>query len=147
MAQSPNSPHCHDDDVIAFGDSIFKISKFREAVQNCFGHDVGYGLMALLESQGVKIDKNTISPDGDKSTFGDWFNEGIACELLKTDVVGWHRAKARIKIDIEIELEETPPIAPPVQPPDLDLEIDEQDATLHADMWSGEAAGKPRQGK
>ncbi|MGB0563355.1 MAG: KGK domain-containing protein [Spirulinaceae cyanobacterium] len=154
MASSPSSSQYHDDDVIAFGDSIFKVSTFRQAVQSCFGHDVGYGLMTLLENQGVKIDKATISPDGDKATFGDWFSEGIPCELLKVDATGWHKVKARIKVDIELEPVTVEPVVDPValepitvepkmQPPPLaapDLEIDEADATLHADMWRDGAA-------
>lgn len=142
--------HFHDDDVIAFGDSIFKISKFRDAVQKCFGHDVGYGLMALLESQGIKIDRSAINPDGDQSTFGDWFGDGIPCELLKTDADGWHQAKARIRIEIELEMERpvapqspqplTAPALPQAPPPMPDLSIDEQDATLHTDVWSDHSA-------
>ncbi|MEM8638378.1 MAG: KGK domain-containing protein [Cyanobacteria bacterium P01_G01_bin.54] len=148
MTSSPPFPPYHDDDVIAFGDSIFKVSTFRRAVQGCFGHDVGYGLMTLLENQGVKIDKAMISPDGDKATFGDWFDQGIPCELLKVDATGWHKVKARIKVDIELEPAELEPVElEPVEPDPLpalpakpDLDIDEADATLHADMWRDGAA-------
>jgi hypothetical protein len=139
MENQQSGISCHDDDVIAFGDDTFKVGKFRQAVQDCFGHDVGYGLMALLKSAGVAIDAKAVSPQGNKEDFAQWFTQGIACELLQTDTPGWKNARVKITVDIEV----MPAIAPsPSSDPapqafdDFeDLEF-ERDVTLHSDMWS-----------
>lgn len=145
MEERPNPLHCRDNDVIAFGDSTFKVGKLKEAIRKSFGHEIGYGLMTLLGNQGVQIEKSAISPDGDKSEFARWFTEGIDCEVLKTDVPGWQKGKVKVSVSIVIELADppmprasgsqpTPPSVPQWQEP----ELDEHDATVHADMWGDE---------
>ncbi|WP_204105108.1 MULTISPECIES: KGK domain-containing protein [Spirulina sp. CCY15215] len=122
-----------DNDVIAFGDDAFKIGKFKQALQKCFGYDFGYGLLGLLGNQGIKIDKNQVSPEGEQSDFLKWFNEGVECEILRTDAKGWRNAKVKIKVSVEFVVEESPP-APREQTSPLDsfsdLDVDESDATV-----------------
>ncbi|MEC4986673.1 MAG: KGK domain-containing protein [Oscillatoria sp. PMC 1068.18] len=92
---------CKEDDVVSFGEDTFKIGKLNKAVQEAFGYDIGYALLGLLANQGVRIDKKVISPQGNNEDYLQWFNEGIDCEILKTDGQGWRKAKVKIKIELE----------------------------------------------
>lgn len=130
---------CHDDDVVAFGDSTFKVGRFKQAIRACFGYDFGYGLIPLLKNQGVKIDQAAISPQGNKADFGHWFGTGVNCELLQTDTLGWQGAKVRIRVEVEfIQEQESAPVAK-TEPQEFgqfeDPEFD-ADVTIHADIWS-----------
>lgn len=133
MRKGDRQEEFNDDDVIAFGDDAFKIGKFKQALKQCFGYDFGYGLLGLLSNQGIKIDKTQVSPEGEQSDFLKWFNEGVECEVLKTDARGWRKARVKVKVTVEFNLDE--PSAPPrEQSASLDtlndLDVDESDATV-----------------
>lgn len=144
MGKNGSREGFNDDDVIAFGDDAFKIGKFKQALQQCFGYDFGYGLLGLLSNQGIKIDKTQVSPEGEQSDFLKWFNEGVECEILKTDAKGWRKGKVKVKVAVEFVLDESSPSpevlpdesspSPREQPSSLDelndLEVDESDATV-----------------
>ncbi|MEA5471796.1 KGK domain-containing protein [Spirulina sp. 06S082] len=133
MGKNSRQEGFDDNDVIAFGDDAFKIGKFKQALQKCFGYDFGYGLLGLLGNQGIKIDKTNVSPDGEQSDFLKWFNEGVECEILKTDAKGWRNAKVKIKVSVEFVVDESP-LSSQEQTSPLDsfsdLDVDESDATV-----------------
>jgi hypothetical protein len=125
MGEQDYPLECRDDDVVAFGDDTFKVSKFRNAVKQCFGYDFGYGLLSLLGNHGVKISKDAIAPEGNNDDYTKWFNEGVDCEILKTDARGWHKAKVKIKISVEFvgEVEDNSTL--------IEQHQQDTDATLH----------------
>ncbi|MBP0021500.1 MAG: hypothetical protein J7647_28585 [Cyanobacteria bacterium SBLK] len=140
MGKNGRQEGFNDNDVIAFGDDAFKIGKFKQALKECFGYDFGYGLLGLLSNQGIKIDKTQVSPDGEQSDFLKWFNEGVDCEILKTDAKGWRKARVKVKVAVEFIVDESP--ATPQEPASSvrestssldelnDLDVDESDATV-----------------
>ncbi|MBD2577443.1 KGK domain-containing protein [Oscillatoria sp. FACHB-1406] len=97
---------CNENDVISFGEETFKIGRFKKALYQCFDYDFGYGLIGLLGNQGIKISKQTVSAYDNHEDYTKWFNEGIDCEILKTDVTGWQKAKVKIKVSVEFSIEE-----------------------------------------
>lgn len=97
---------CNENDVISFGEDTFKIGRFKRALYQCFDYDFGYGLIGLLGNQGIKISKQNVSPYDNNEDYTKWFNEGIDCEILKTDLKGWQKAKVKIKVSVEISIEE-----------------------------------------
>ncbi|MEM9542345.1 MAG: KGK domain-containing protein [Cyanobacteria bacterium P01_E01_bin.42] len=142
MGQNSHQEGFNDDDVIAFGDDAFKVGKFKQALKECFGYDFGYGLLGLLSNQGIKIDKTKVSPDGEQADFLKWFNEGVDCEILKTDARGWRKARVKVEVAVEFVLDD-PPAIPKESPPEPkrqetsspldelnDLDVDESDATV-----------------
>lgn len=140
MGNNEDREEFNDNDVIAFGDDAFKIGKFKQALRQCFGYDFGYGLLGLLSNQGIKIDKTQVSPDGEQSDFLKWFNEGVDCEILKTDAKGWRKAKVKVKVAVEFVMDESasasrepdPGMKESTSPLDElnDLDVDESDATV-----------------
>lgn len=86
---------CDDDDVLSFGDNTFKASRFRRAVNQSFGSDIGSVLGRELSRQGVLIDQQILLP------YTKWFNEGIDCEILNLGSRSWKKGKVRIKFNVE----------------------------------------------
>jgi KGK domain len=128
MGEFYRNIECNEDDVISFGEDTFKVGKFKKAVRECFGYDFGYGLVSLLSNQGVRIDKQAISPQGNNEDYTKWFDEGVDCNILKTDAPGWRKAKIKIKVSIEFTIEESD------QQKLMEQQFQETDATIHYEV-------------
>jgi hypothetical protein len=79
-----NPVECNDDDVLSFEHDLFKVGKFKMAVDRLLdcdlGHDVSY---KLKNYEGINIDDRILQPNGQYQEYQRWFNEGIDCEILK----------------------------------------------------------------
>lgn len=128
MGEFYRNIECNEDDVISFGEDTFKVGKFRKALYQCFGYDFGYGLIGLLGNQGVKLNKQAISPQSNNDDYTKWFDEGVDCEILKTDAPGWRKAKVKINVRIEFSIEEGD------REQLMEQQLQETDATLHHDI-------------
>ncbi|MEC4895662.1 MAG: KGK domain-containing protein [Oscillatoria sp. PMC 1051.18] len=136
MDNQNNFLECKEDDVVSFGEDTFKIGKFKKAVQEAFGYDIGYALLGLLANQGVRIDKKVISPQGNNEDYTQWFDDGIDCEILKTDGQGWRKAKVKIKLELEfnpLSEIETTESEPEIE---TEPEFDYDTPTVAADIYN-----------
>jgi hypothetical protein len=107
MEEKFSLQNCDDNDVLAFGDDTFKISKFRRAVNRAFGNNLGNSFNNQLSSnQGIKINDAILAPKGINEPYARWFNDGIDCEILKLGSKGWQKGKVRIKVSVEFYVEE-----------------------------------------
>lgn len=110
---------CDDDDVLSFGDNTFKVSKFRKAVNQSFGSDIGSVLSSQLSRQGVSIDQQILLPSGNNKDYMRWFNEGIDCEILNLGFRSWKKGKVRIKFSVEFYEEQEAVETPSSDEPDI----------------------------
>ncbi|MFH7028654.1 MAG: KGK domain-containing protein [Heteroscytonema crispum UTEX LB 1556] len=84
---------CGDRDVIAFEAGIFKVAKFREAVEYAFTHPnrLPRSLYSALYEHGVASSETT-----------ELLGDGVDCEVLKIGSKGWQKkGKLRIKVALE----------------------------------------------
>jgi len=91
---------CNDDDVISLGNNTYKIVKLNKAIIESCNNNLGRTLINEANQRGVKLDDRLNSND-----HGKLFNEGIDCEILKTDAKGWRKGKFKIRINIEFLIE------------------------------------------
>lgn len=103
---------CGDDDVLSFGDDMFKAGKFRKAVNKSFNSKMGDTLSSELRSEGVQIEQKILQPNGSSEDYLRWFGKGINCEILNLGSKSWKKGKVRIKVSVEFyeaqEAVETP---------------------------------------
>lgn len=97
---------CHDDDVVSFGDTTFKVGKLRQALDNSIGYEVGNALNNQLWLQGI-LSSNGYLDDifGSSNEILAWFNNGRNCEILNLGSKNWKSGKIRIKLSIEFYVE------------------------------------------
>lgn len=101
------SHKCGNDDVLAFGDTTFKVGKFQEALNKSFGNSVGSKLTSELSCQGVKLDDETFSSSKwGYDPYSRWFDQGVDCEILNLGAKKWKKGKVKIKISIEFYVAE-----------------------------------------
>ncbi|BAT54541.1 hypothetical protein NOS3756_35120 [Nostoc sp. NIES-3756] len=104
--------------VIAFGQSIFKLSDFMRDVKEAFHYKGLDELAAKLSNRGgIPVWKDNRHL---------WFNQGIVTEVLKPNAKGWRKGKIRIKVILEFcpdepELKETEAINTETESPLDDL--------------------------
>lgn len=98
--------NCGDDDVVSFGDTTYKVSKVKKALNESFGADMGSSLHSQLRSKGVYIDPTIVSPSGIHQAYDKWFNKGINCEILNLGSKKWKKGKVKIKVSFEFYVEE-----------------------------------------
>jgi hypothetical protein len=97
---------CKDDDVLSFGDTTFKVGRFKTVVKKLFGPEMGNTLSNGLKSQGVQIDNKITMPSGKSDDLKRWFGEGVDCEILKIGYPGWKKGKVKIKVSLEFYMED-----------------------------------------
>ncbi|MEH2089404.1 KGK domain-containing protein [Nostoc sp.] len=91
------SIECNDGDVLDFGDNIYKVAKFKQAMDNSSNSALEFTLNQELSRQGVEIKQSQIMS---------WFKEGIDCEILTLGSPSWKKGKVKIKISVEFYIEE-----------------------------------------
>lgn len=99
----------NDHDVLAFGDATWKVSKFKQAVEQVFAGPLGSQFSSQLNSRGIQIDPRVVAPSGRAEEHSRWFDQGVDCEVLQPGAQAWKKAKIRIKFAIEIGVEADPP--------------------------------------
>lgn len=82
-------PEYGDDDVLMFQETMFKVVKFRKAIENAFNSYLPQHLQSSLANNSINITT--------KNCFGD----GMNCEVLKINSKGWKKGKVRIRVSLE----------------------------------------------
>ncbi len=100
MLDNFNSDNFNDNDVLSVKDKTFKISKVKNAIKNTFA-SLANKLHENLYSQDIKIEPVIYIDEKEVNNSLNWFNEGISCEVLKTDGQGWQSGKMRLKVTLE----------------------------------------------
>ncbi|MEH1946725.1 MAG: KGK domain-containing protein, partial [Nostoc sp.] len=90
---------CNDGDVLDFGDNIYKIAKFKQAIDTSSNYALECTLNQELSRQKIHIKQ---SQDANLN----WFKEGIDCEILTLGSPSWKKGKVKIKISVEFYIEE-----------------------------------------
>ncbi|GET42163.1 KGK domain-containing protein [Microseira wollei] len=106
MEDKYNFHDCNDDDVLSFGDAIFKIGKFRQALNQSLNNDLGNQITHQLSSKGVKIPDSILYSPGEKEPHVKWFDKGRDCEILNLGAKKWKKGRVKIKISVEFYVEE-----------------------------------------
>lgn len=87
-----NKPE-HEDAVLSFPSSMFKINEFMISVRKAF------------ESKGLDELENKLTFRGRLPALEKercrWFDQGVECEVLRHSSKGWQKGKVRIKITME----------------------------------------------
>jgi hypothetical protein len=99
---------CGDDDVLSFSNAMFKVGKFRDAVEYAFTDNahVKDTLYYALQEKKVAL-----------SNLRELLREGVDGEVLRIGSNGWQKGKLRIKVSIEFYPDE-PEISQPESPLD-----------------------------
>ncbi|BAZ16334.1 hypothetical protein NIES4071_82100 [Calothrix sp. NIES-4071] len=95
MLDNFNSDNFNDNDVLCVKDKTFKISKVKKAIKNTF-KNLASKLYENLQSQDIKIEPIGYVDGREVNNYLNRFNEGIICEVLKTDGQGWQSGKMRL---------------------------------------------------
>lgn len=82
-------PNYDDNDVLMFGEAMFKIAKFRNAVEYAFKNYLSENLQSVLVQHSINI------------TMRGCFGDGVNCEVLKIGAKGWKKGKVRIRVSLE----------------------------------------------
>lgn len=89
---------CGDNDVVCFGDTTYKVSKFKEAVNQSFNSSMGQVLIRELGYRKVEFKEHL--------PYEEWFNTGKDCEILNLGSQKWKKGKVKIKVSLEFYVEE-----------------------------------------
>ncbi|NJN90571.1 MAG: KGK family protein [Leptolyngbyaceae cyanobacterium SL_5_14] len=106
MTEKFEKRNCGNDDVLAFGDSTYKVGKFKKAVDLSFSSSLGSHLSGELRNKGIQIDQKHLAPNNKPDEYARWFGSGIECEILQVGSDSWKVGKVRIKIEVEFYVEE-----------------------------------------
>ncbi|MFN6461855.1 MAG: KGK domain-containing protein [Nostoc sp. DedVER02] len=90
---------CKDGDVLDFGDDIYKVAKFKKAINTSSNYSLECTLNQELSRQGVEIKQS-------QNANLNWFQKGIDCEILTVGSQSWKKGKVKIKISVEFYIEE-----------------------------------------
>jgi KGK domain len=97
---------CGDDDVIAFGDAMFRSGKLKKAIDQSFDGSVGRAIDQKLRQNGLEIPIRMIGSTRLANEHCQWFEEGINCEILDLSTRRWCKGKVRVKVAVEFFVED-----------------------------------------
>jgi KGK domain len=107
MANNLTPYDCGDDDVIAFGDAMFRAGKLKKTIDQSFDGSVGRAIDQKLRQNGLEIPSRIIGSSRLANEHCQWFEEGINCEILDLVTRRWCKGKVRVKVEVEFMLEDT----------------------------------------
>ncbi len=97
---------CGDDDVIAFGDAMFRSGKLKKAIGQSFDGSVGRAIDQKLRQNGLEIPMRMIGSTRLANEHCQWFDEGISCEILDLATRRWCKGKVRVQVSVEFLVED-----------------------------------------
>ena len=97
---------CGDDDVIAFGDAMFRSGKLKKAIGQSFDGSVGRAIDQKLRQNGLEIPVRMVGTRL-ANEHCQWFDEGINCEILDLATRRWCQGKVKVKVSVEFFVEDT----------------------------------------
>ncbi len=98
---------CGDDDVIAFGEAMFRSGKLKKAIGQSFDGSVGRAIDQKLRQHGLEIPIRMIGSTRLANEHCQWFDEGINCEILDLATRRWCKGKVRVQVSVEFLVEDT----------------------------------------
>jgi KGK domain len=98
---------CGDDDVIAFGEAMFRSGKLKKAIGQSFDGSVGRAIDQKLRQHGLEIPIRMIGSTRLANEHCQWFDEGINCEILDLATRRWCKGKVKVKVSVEFFVEDT----------------------------------------
>jgi hypothetical protein len=98
---------CGDDDVIAFGEAMFRSGKLKRAIGQSFDGSVGRAIDQKLRQHGLEIPIRMIGSTRLANEHCQWFDEGISCEILDLATRRWCKGKVRVQVSVEFLVEDT----------------------------------------
>lgn len=97
---------CGDDDVIAFGEAMFRSGKLKKAIGQSFDGSVGWAIDQKLRQNGLEIPIRMVGTRL-ANEHCQWFDEGINCEILDLSTRRWCQGKVKVKVSVEFMIEDT----------------------------------------
>ena len=97
---------CGDDDVIAFGEAMFRSGKLKKAIGQSFDGSVGRAIDQKLRQNGLEIPIRMIGTRL-ANEHCHWFDEGINCEILDLSTRRWCKGKVKVRVAVEFFVEDT----------------------------------------
>jgi hypothetical protein len=98
---------CGDDDVIAFGEAMFRSGKLKRAISQSFDGSVGRAIDQKLRQHGLEIPIRMIGSTRLANEHCQWFDEGITCEILDLATRRWCKGKVRVNVSVEFYVEDS----------------------------------------
>ncbi len=98
---------CGDDDVIAFGEAMFRSGKLKKAISQSFDGSVGRSIDQKLRQHGLEIPVRMIGSTRLANEHCQWFDEGINCEILDLATRKWCKGKVRVQVSVEFLVEDS----------------------------------------
>ena len=98
---------CGDDDVIAFGEAMFRSGKLKRAIGQSFDGAVGRSIDQKLRQNGLEIPILMTGSTLLANEHCQWFEEGISCEILDLGTRRWCKGKVRVQVSVEFLVEDT----------------------------------------
>lgn len=98
---------CGDDDVIAFGEAMFRSGKLKKAIGQSFDGSVGRAIDQKLRQNGLEIPMRMIGSTRLANEHCQWFDEGISCEILDLATRRWCKGKVRVNVTVEFLVEDS----------------------------------------
>jgi KGK domain len=98
---------CGDDDVIAFGEVMFRSGKLKRAIGQSFDGSVGRAIDQKLRQNGLEIPIRMIGSTRLANEHCQWFDEGISCEILDLSTRQWCKGKVRVSVSVEFLIEDS----------------------------------------
>jgi hypothetical protein len=98
---------CGDDDVIAFGEAMFRSGKLKKAIGQSFDGSVGRAIDQKLRQHGLEIPIRMIGSTRLANEHCQWFDEGISCEILDLATRRWCKGKVKVRVSVEFSIEDT----------------------------------------
>ena len=122
---------CGDDDVIAFGEAMFRSGKLKKAIGQSFDGSVGRAIDQKLRQHGLEIPMRMIGSTRLANEHCQWFDEGISCEILDLSTRRWCKGKVRVQVSVEFLVEDTDEKM--LLPGDLDREDSASDEYINSE--------------
>ncbi len=97
---------CGDDDVIAFGEAMFRSGKLKRSIAQSFDGSVGRSIDQKLRQHGLDIPTRMIGSTRLANEHCQWFDEGISCEILDLATRRWCKGKVRVRVSVEFLVED-----------------------------------------
>jgi hypothetical protein len=98
---------CGDDDVIAFGEAMFRSGKLKRTISQSFDGSVGRAIDQKLRQNGLEIPIRMIGSTRLANEHCQWFDEGISCEILDLSTRRWCKGKVRVQVSVEFYIEDS----------------------------------------
>jgi hypothetical protein len=105
MSENFNLSDCADEDIISFGEFLYKVGKLRRVLKDSGDRWMGQQLSHKLQSLSVKIDDDCFRNDNVREC-EKLFEPGIDCEILAVGAKEWKKGKVKIKMSFEFYLED-----------------------------------------